>query len=360
MRNFYTNNKYFIDKLVVVIAITLFMVLFFQIIFPYVSPFVFGLLLSLILNPAALYIARKFHISKGIAAFLSIVILLFILALLFNLLFSKILAEAREFLQNFPEIIQYVENTVTDLNTNYDNLHALLPEVWDDYFLKLLESLSDGATSMVGDILKTGSTAFVSKIPNFILSFVLGLLSCFFFIKDRELIGKSISAAVPGFLKKYAAILKNGIIDAVFGYIKAQGILMCIVAVICFVGLSILKVEYALFLSLLIAVVDALPVFGSGFFYWPWAGFSFITGNYSMAIGLIIVYIIVLFTRQILEPKILGTQIGIHPLLTLMSIYVGLQLFGVFGIFIGPCIVVIIKTLVMTNPEETLKLQEES
>jgi predicted PurR-regulated permease PerM len=91
--------------------------------------------------------------------------------------------------------------------------------------------------------------------------------------------------------------------------------------------------------------VDALPVFGSGAFFWPWALYSIIVGNYKMAMGLAIINILVLITRQMLEPRIIGSQIGLHPVATLMSIFIGLKVFGLFGFIIGPIILVTIKAL---------------
>jgi sporulation integral membrane protein YtvI len=140
-------------------------------------------------------------------------------------------------------------------------------------------------------------------------------------------------------------VAKAGVIKAIGGYIRAQCILMCIVSAICVTGLVILGNQYALLLGVLIAFVDALPVFGSGAFFWPWALYSIIVGNYKMAMGLAIINILVLITRQMLEPRIIGSQIGLHPVATLMSIFIGLKVFGLFGFIIGPIILVTIKAL---------------
>ena len=124
---------------------------------------------------------------------------------------------------------------------------------------------------------------------------------------------------------------------------------MSLISTICFIGLSIINVRYALLIAVIIGIIDALPVFGSGFIIWPWCIYNLIIGNYGMTIGLIILYVVLLITRQFLEPKIIGKQIGIHPLVTLMSIYIGIKIFGVFGFIIGPCIIIIIKSLQNEN-----------
>lgn len=348
MREFYMMHKGKIDKILFITLFIAALYLFFNTIFSYVAPFVIGLLLSLLLFPLSKAIAKYLHLGRGFSALISIIILVCVIGLLSNLLFSRIIHEGRLFFESLPDTIKYVDKTIGEFNERFSDLYALVPAGFENYISDIADNLVSSLTSTLGSGLKTGSTAIVSKIPNFIFGFFLSLLSCFFFIKDRELILKSIKGIIPESLKGYFKLMKDGIIDAVLGYIKAQLIMMSIIAVICMTGLFILKVEYALFLSILIAFVDALPIFGSGFFYWPWIGFSLITGDYSMAIGLGVTYLCVLFTRQALEPKVLGTQIGIHPLITLMSIYVGLRIFGVFGIFIGPFIAVIIKTIATT------------
>jgi len=120
---------------------------------------------------------------------------------------------------------------------------------------------------------------------------------------------------------------------------------MSITSCIIIIGLVIIQYPYALFVGLLTAVIDALPIFGSGLVLWPWAALNFIKGNYATGAGLLLIYGVVFITRQSLEPRILGSQIGIHPLLTLMSMYIGLKLFGFIGIILGPAIVIVIKAV---------------
>ena len=112
-----------------------------------------------------------------------------------------------------------------------------------------------------------------------------------------------------------------------------------------FIGLSILKVNYALLLAILIAVVDILPLIGTGTILIPWAIFSFITGNAGLGSGLLVLYGIVLIIRQLAEPKIVGSSIGLHPLATLAAVYLGIKFAGFIGIFIGPIVALCIKGL---------------
>lgn len=159
------------------------------------------------------------------------------------------------------------------------------------------------------------------------------LIAAILWIKDREeykeLYRKSI------FYEEIHCIMerlsKTGV-----AYLKTQGILFLLVTACCSVGLFLIKNQYALLLGLLIAVLDAFPVFGSGIFLIPWALFSLLSGEILQAAILITTYVCCLLIREVLEPKLLGDKIGLKPIVMLMTIYIGIQLFGLFGFLLGP------------------------
>ncbi|MBR2570475.1 MAG: AI-2E family transporter, partial [Paenibacillus sp.] len=128
---------------------------------------------------------------------------------------------------------------------------------------------------------------------------------------------------------------------ALFGYLRAQFILISITAVVITIGLMMIGVDYAVTIGMLIGIVDLLPYLGVGAVMVPWIAYCFITGDASIGIGLSILYGIVLVARQVMEPKVLASSVGLDPLLTLVAMFVGLKLFGVFGLIIGPVSLVI-------------------
>lgn len=114
---------------------------------------------------------------------------------------------------------------------------------------------------------------------------------------------------------------------------------MCMTFMICLVGLFIIDVPYLLLLSVVIACIDALPVFGSGTILIPWSVYNMLIGNYVLAIGLLCIYGVIFIARQIMEPRILSTQIGVYALVTAMAVYIGYKVGGIFGMIGGPIIV---------------------
>ena len=127
-------------------------------------------------------------------------------------------------------------------------------------------------------------------------------------------------------------------------YLRTQGIIMLITAVLCTLGLVLIKNPYALLLGLAIALLDALPVLGSGMILLPWSIVLFFQKNYIPGAILLTVFVLCVILREFLEPKLLGKGIGIRPLYTLISMYLGIRIFGVAGFILGPIGLVIIKS----------------
>ena len=162
---------------------------------------------------------------------------------------------------------------------------------------------------------------------------------------DKDLINKFIAKQLPANWNKWLIRIKNDLLSALIGYIKAQLILMVITFIEVSIGLLIIGIDYAILLGLLISIIDVFPILGTGTVLIPWALFSFISGNYPLGFSLIILYGIVMLVRQLLEPKIVSGQIGLYPLVTLMSMYIGLQVFGIAGMIMGPIMVLIVRNL---------------
>ena len=133
------------------------------------------------------------------------------------------------------------------------------------------------------------------------------------------------------------------------GFLKAQAILSLVTFIMAVIGLSILDVRFAVLLSLLIVIVDILPILGTGSVLVPWAVIALIQDNNFLGFGLIILFLVITVVRRVIEPKVYSSSLGISPLASLISMYVGFKLLGIAGIFIGPIIVIIFETLKKAN-----------
>lgn len=135
------------------------------------------------------------------------------------------------------------------------------------------------------------------------------------------------------------------------GYLKAQLMLMGITFIILTTGLMILKVPYLILIAIAISIVDVLPILGSGVIIVPWSIISFILGNSYLGKGLAVIYIILIITRQILEPKIMGKEIGVRPLYTFLATILGSLILGPIGLILGPLIAVLVTSIIRTKKE---------
>lgn len=345
----FLDNKETLVKILKLILVLILLYLFLNYIGGLFLPFIIGYILCIILYPLFKILTNRYKIPKHISSILCIVLLILLIIFVGVGIVGQIVTEAKEFSKDLPIYIESIKSTFNDINEKTQELIKILPDVLENTIINFFENSSSIIGEFLGNGLKNTSIKVIKKVPNALMITIISIISCYLMLIDKENIQNFIVKQLP---KKYADkfnIIKSGIGEAVFGYIKAQSIIMCLIATICFIGLLILKAPYALFIAVVVGIIDALPVFGSGFILWPWALYNVITKNYGLSVGLIIIYVVVLSTRQFVEPKILGKQIGIHPLATLMSIYIGLQVFGIFGFIIGPIIMVIIKALQNEN-----------
>jgi sporulation integral membrane protein YtvI len=192
----------------------------------------------------------------------------------------------------------------------------------------LLESLG----SAVPDV----ATGLVVALPNILLVSLITVISCFYFAMDIDEVNEKIRKLLPSQISEFAVKIKNRIVVGLKKYLKAYFILFIITFVELFVGFLILQVDYAFVLAILIAFVDFLPVFGTGAILVPWSIIALLMKNYFLGIGIIVLFVLMTVIRQIIEPKIIGKSLGVHPILTLITIYIGYRLFGLLGMIFLP------------------------
>ena len=133
--------------------------------------------------------------------------------------------------------------------------------------------------------------------------------------------------------------------DILTTYVKTQLIIMTLTCIICSAGLYFMGNPYALLLGVLIGIIDALPVLGTGTVFIPWCIILLIMGKYSSAVAILVIYLVAYYTRELLEPKLMGAGFGVSPVLMLVSLYVGLILFGISGVITGPVAVILIREI---------------
>ncbi len=303
-----------------------------------VVPFLLGWVLACWILPLAKWIERKLHIKRGVAGGILVgtatMGISWAMLSLGNLLLNQISSFANwisgwKVQKNriFHQCCQAVERYV---GIDQEEAYQFLVVQEKKLGQKLQSTISIDGLDYVIKVLKTGIFVISSVFVVFIFAVLL--------IKDMEEFQKKIQDTPVA-----SAVWRIGknIGKAGGKYLKAQGEIMLVVGLVCVLGLWVLGNPYFLIWGVLIGVLDALPVLGVGMILIPWAVIWLLRGNYWLALGYLVLFLVADLVRQFLEPKILGKEIGIHPALTLVAVYGGFLLYGVAGFILGPITILI-------------------
>ncbi len=311
-------------------------------------PFILAYFLSVLVNPLVNKLEKRLKIPRALSTIIVILLTLVILGGIIFAIIWKITGEIQSLYYQLPQIIDDVKISWESISEKFSNIFSALPESVQS----ITGDIGNNMADLVSDLIKGSYSPVVSGIgnvakalPSIFIWIIVFVLSLYFMVSDSKTMQKYIGKCVS---KRFLVNVRNiqrEIKKYLGGYIKAQVIIMSIAAIIIWLGLTILDIPYAFLIALGIAVLDALPFFGSGAALWPWSLISFLNGDLRLGIGLIIIYLAVIFTRQMIEPKIVSENIGIYPVFTLVSMYVGYRVFSLGGMILGPVILILLVSI---------------
>jgi len=312
------------------------------------APFIIAYIIAAMMEPLVRLLSNKLRVPRSIASAIGVFLTIFILGALVYFIVFRIVVEVQKVAENWAYIQEQIQLQYTTYRDGILDFYNNLSPETQSIASVALDQAKGSLTSLlqpVGQSILTFAANFATGIPSSIIFFVVVFLAAYFIssqrIKNRELTGRLLGTAAAHRISSVIRDLKH----ALGGYVKAQLIIMSIVFVILSIGLSIMNVQLAILLALFIAIFDALPVLGSGGIFIPWSIIAFANGDVRMGVSTLVMYFSVLAIRQSLEPKIVGQSIGVPPLVTLIAMYAGLRFFGIFGMILGPIIVLVVKNL---------------
>ena len=323
---------------------------------PFIIAFIVAALLQLPLNKMNIQ-HKPMRKLASIALCAVFYLIVFVIVLVVG---ARLIKETGDLIRAIPklfsELVPFINRGFDELEVTVAAYDANLATVIDDMATSTLKTISQTVTNFSAKalILVTG---YATSIPGTIVSVVITVISTFFMAIDFDL--------VLGFLMKLIPSSKRELVDtsmhytkSMIGvYIKSYAMLFTLTFVELTIGFSLLKVPYAVLLALIIAIFDLLPILGTGGILLPWALILVVMGNLKLAAGIAALYVIITAVRQTLEPKIVGAQIGLHPLATLISMIVGLRLFGLPGLIACPVTLAVITAM---NRSRKAKVQAEA
>ena len=310
-----------------------------KILLPAVMPFLIGYSIALITKRPSAFISEKTGVNKKfLRASVSLLLMLLIVGgVIFAI--SKLAVQAWEFFTSISEdgslgkIISFLVSPIDNFIKN----SGVSSELESKIYSAVSGMLSDAVSKLAVVI-----TAVIGAVPKIVLFVFVTAISTIYFAIDIENVNKYVQKILPGRISKVLSKFKDTTFSVCIKYLRSYFLIMVLTFSIVIFGLSILRVKYALLMASIIAVLDLLPIVGVGIVLVPWSLFVFMLGDVKLGVGLIILYIATTVTREIAEPRIVGRELGIHPLLTLILMYVGYSLFGFFGLIILPAFSVIL------------------
>lgn len=314
---------------------------------PWLLPFLLALAAAALLEPAVSALVRR-GVKRPFASGICVLVFLTAAGGLLWLLLSRLFAEASDLVQRLPELLAGLSDTVQGWETRLAALPERVPEEAAGMLRAALDSVRTGLESLPGEMAKKLPglvSAAAAAAPEALLFTVTLLIGLYFTSASYPALLHGAAALLPEQLLARARRARLDLRATLGKWLRAQLLLLLITFGELTAAFSLLRVRYALLLAALTALVDALPVFGTGTVVLPWAAAELLAGNYSLAAGLGVTYAVVTVLRSCIQPKLLGDQLGLHPLTSLASIYVGWRAAGVWGMLLLPIAAITAKQL---------------
>lgn len=319
-------------------------------------PFIIAVIISMFINPLVNVLEQRCRLPRGFAVIISLILLICLIAGILVLLVAEIVTGTTYLAKVVPGHLEllavYIETFfVTKIIPIYNQLTSYFNSLESNQQQSIIsnfQNIGEQVASSVGNFIKgflENIPAMISWLPNAATVIIFSLLATFFISKDWYKFKSTVSVLLPQKAKSSGRTITEELRKALIGFVRAQATLISITAAIVLIGLLILRVDYAITIALLIGLVDILPYLGTGLVFVPWIVYLAFSGGIPLAIGLGVLYLIVMIQRQIMEPKVLSSNIGLDPLATLISLFIGYKLIGFLGLIVGPVTLVVLKTL---------------
>lgn len=363
-----SSTKYW--KIATNLAIALLLILFCVFLLPkligFFMPFLIGWVIAMIANPLVRFLEKRVKIVRKAGSAFVIILVIAVVVLIGYTVIANLTQQVIGFIKELPDTWKALQVDMMRVGNNLSVYYEKLPE---DMQIRLLELQKDYSTyfgnafSEMGAPTMTAAGNFAKNIPLVLISVIMTLISSYLFVAERDDILNFVRSHTTQSVKDRFALVYESLRQAVGGYFKAQFKIMLVVAIILLIGFSILHVEYSILIAILIALLDFFPFFGTGTVMIPWAVIKILSGDYKMAIGLLIIWGVSQLVRQIIQPKIVGDSMGMPPIPTMVLLYVGFRVGGAWGLIIAVPVGMIVYNLyragIFSNTIKSIKILVE-
>ncbi len=305
-----------------------------------IFPFAIAWLVAVITRPLVAFLVQKLHFPRSLAVLMVLLLLAALVTLVVMLVISMVSDLLLTLSYYSTELNQYTGNLMVYAQNLFERLELDVGPL-QQYLDIVKENISSWASKALGVLFSVAKGT-----PAAFLVILISIVAIFYWCRDEQKIKSVIAGFFPKKHRQSVLGTYESFSTVIGGYVRAQILLVTISIVICMTGFTLIGAESPLAMGLLTGVFDVIPVLGPGTLIIPWSVWNFVSGNTGMGIGLLVVYAMTTSTRYILEPKLVGDRIGLHPLAALAAIFIGMEIFGVVGLIIGPiCLAVLMAYL---------------
>lgn len=307
---------------------------------PLLSPFVIALFLAILIEPGVAFANARLRVPRGLAVFVVLLVMSGLMLTALSLGVVEIASEIDRLSNNLGGLSRTITSGIQRLVSAANLLVEELPQPIADYINSqqdTIVSVLQAAVAFIGGVL--------AQVPQFVAVMFISVIASFFISKDYRRFSEGMVRSVPDKWRQRLSGIRTELLASFAQYLRSRFVLIAITTVTNLVGLSIMGVNYAWLLGLACGLLDVLPLIGPAAVFLPWIIYHLVMGNYGYALGLLAVHAISSGIRQAAELRVMQRNLDLHPLMSLVSLYVGSKLFGAVGLIVGPLSVVFVKAI---------------
>lgn len=335
-------TKFFSKKMIVITIAVIIAILLIYYILPVSIPLITAIVTALLLDPAVKMLERRFKIKRKLAVLIVFIIFMLAIGVLSYFVITKVVGEGVKLVEDMPAYINQLSDIWLSYEKQLTNAAKDLPiEIVTQTSNEVQDFLNSFKNSLRDYLDIEKISAFLAYIPNYLVSFLVYLIALFMFMLDLPRIKQTLFSHLTEKTAEKVNFMTSRLSYVIFGFFKAQFLVSIIIFVTSLIGLLFIAPEVAVVMSIIIWVIDFIPLIGSIVVLFPWAMYHLLSGNLTLGTELAVLAAVLLIIRRTVEPKVMGTHIGLSPLATLIAMYLGLKLLGVLGFILGPLILII-------------------
>ncbi len=311
-------------------------------------PFVIGWVIAMIANPLVRILERRLKIVRKHSSAVIVVAVLAAVIGLGYFVVSRLLMQVYGLIRDLPDLYAIASAEMDAIAARFDDVFRMLPDEveqqWHEIGGNIWQALGGLVQTIASPTVEAAGNVAM-RIPSVFVYLIITILSSYFFIAERDRILEFWKRYLPASGSRYFGYLKSDAKRLIGGYFSAQFKIMFVVGLILAAGFLVLGVNYAVLLAILVAMLDFLPLFGTGTVLIPWALFKLLSGQYPLAAGLALLYVLTQAVRQLIQPKIVGDSMGLPPLMTLFLLFLGFKFQGISGMILAVPVGIVVLNL---------------